>query len=156
MAEKTWQITMDGQPHTVRMIHSPVSRKCKISVDDWTVFEDKVADEGDNLELKYQGHDLEIVLQSKGLSYVYELLVDSVSVDTGERGKQKVMPAGHQGMIMIGVMLIVVAILLFIFQVISLEASSLGEIISNTWYILVPLLVGAGFILWPVYRNRKT
>jgi hypothetical protein len=112
MTTKTWNFTVDGTPHLLTLTHGVWTREKTISLDG------KVLDQSPRAgfatasvqPFKLGHHSLKVVIQPRFPAFVYDLLVDDISLATGKRGPQRVMRPVRQGALVLFALLIVIGI----------------------------------------------
>ena len=112
MTTKTWNFTLDGQPHTLTLKHGILSGKRTILLDGQLLehipqhFLLNLINSASSHEYRLGNHSLTVVIQSKFASFAYDLLVDGVSLTTGQHGPQRVMNSALQGTLFFCVLIV--------------------------------------------------
>jgi len=123
MTTKTWNFTLEGKPHTLILEHKWLSGKRSVILDGQLLesIPPSLFASGSVHEYEVDGHSLVAVIQEKPASFAYDLLVDGVSLDTGERGPQRVGNTSLQGAIALAVMIFFIGLGISIWQKISYD-----------------------------------
>jgi len=118
MTTKTWNFTLEGKPHTLILEHKWLSGKRSVILDGQLLesIPPSLFASGSVHEYEVDGHSLVAVIQEKPASFAYDLLVDGVSLDTGERGPQRVGNTSLQGAIALAVMIFFIGLGISIWQ----------------------------------------
>ena len=143
MTTKTWDFTLEGQSHTLTLEHGVFSGKRTIILDGQLLehIPRNLLDTGSAHEYEVDGHSVVVVIQSKVASFVYDLLVDGVSLDTGARGPQRVGNTTMQGTIALVVFVFLIGVGISWFIKSGYDEHSaiqewpvvIGEIVGNDW-----------------------
>jgi hypothetical protein len=108
MTTKTWNFTLDGQPHTLTLKHGVLSGKRAIVLDDQLLEQipGKLFASGSRHEYYVGSHSLVVVIQETAAWFAYDLLVDGVSLTSGAPGPQRVKNPARRGALMLSVIIV--------------------------------------------------
>lgn len=87
MAEKSWSLVFEGDNHIVELNHSYFSGKRIIRLDGKVIdfIKRNLFDRGSNYSFNVGNHNCIVLIKPSRFTFKYDLIVDSVSLETGER-----------------------------------------------------------------------
>ncbi|HNT23570.1 MAG TPA: hypothetical protein PKM21_04350 [Anaerolineales bacterium] len=90
MATRTWEINLEGKPHTIRILHGTISGKQELWVDDQLmVTKRSLINYGFYHVFSIEGHFCEVGITTNGLTFFdYYLLVDQQLIEHPKTGRQ--------------------------------------------------------------------
>lgn len=90
MAERTWEIDIDNQRHTIRLYHGGWSGKRRIWVDDELIVEaQNLIDGGSRHAFLIAKHPCEVGITTNGVTFDYHLIVDGLVVPSLQGSKKR-------------------------------------------------------------------
>jgi len=86
MAKKRWIVNLDNKEYKIQLNHGYFSGRKTIKVNDEIIYQGKqIFDQGGNYPFKIGSHKLFIEITINGRTFDYDLIVDGISLATGER-----------------------------------------------------------------------
>ena len=153
MSKKTWEVTVDGQPHQIEFSISPWTNKRSILVDDSKVDLPKEQrkiqwDTGTKHEFEVAGHEAIIATRSSGFDIKPHLYIDGRNVDTGSpidyddqtESTEEAIKARRTGVVII-----------FLVTGIGLYVLNAWLLLSRGGYFPLLALLGPAFIVMAAY-----
>ncbi len=118
MAKRTWTFELEGQRHTLELEHGVISGKRVISIDGQVAYQSRnLIDSGSLHNFRIDGHWVQVFIQPNFLSFVYDLLIDNVALDTRQRGPRKVMVPGLQWGLALSATIILMGVIVAVYTV---------------------------------------